>query len=93
MGLGGALQEGAAEGMAPRAVRHLFTAIDAARAAPGAGDRTFSVSVACLEIHNEELRDLLAAPGVPPKVGGGGRGARGGTWERACPPKTRGPAL
>jgi len=27
------------------------------------------VSASFIEIHNEELRDLLAVPGAPPKVG------------------------
>lgn len=59
------------EGVAPRAVRHIFERAAAVRAAqPGS---RVTVTASFLEIHNEELRDLLAVPGQPPKVGGSAR--------------------
>ncbi|GAA5933567.1 hypothetical protein JCM3775_003734 [Rhodotorula graminis] len=61
-------------GIIPLAIDELFALIHAQRSR-----RRFALRVAFLEIYNEQLRDLLAAPPGPgaPAAGGGGGAARG----------------
>ncbi|KAF8057282.1 FOLD2 [Scenedesmus sp. PABB004] len=61
------------QGIIPRVITRLFEALGASAAQRGG---SFAVRAQFLEIHNEELRDLLAPPCAAPAAGGtGGAGS------------------
>jgi hypothetical protein len=71
MGSSAALGSAAQLGVIPRVIQQLYEGIAARQ-----GEAMFVVRAQFLEIHNEEVRDLLH-PDIPPKVSGGRGSARG----------------